>query len=211
MPAVFRQVAGAVGLDAFGQRRFDRAQFVPRVGVNKFGQAAGVGESQRADVLLHQFRENVGGFAVGAAAGGLAVVNQRRVPEDKVLAAVGRAVIIHHLEGQAGQFLREFAGIGDGRRTEDKLRRCAVKLAESAQPSQNPGHVRAENPAVDMCFVNHHVFQRAQEPRPLLVVGQNADVQHVRVGQDNPGVFADIAPFRRRRIAVEGGKVGILK
>ena len=68
LPAVFRQIAGAVGLDALGQRRLDAAQFIARVGIDQFGQAAGAGKGQRADILYQQFGKKVGGFGIGAAA-----------------------------------------------------------------------------------------------------------------------------------------------
>ena len=95
----------------------DLGQLLPGIVINKLGQAAGAGEGQGADFLLHQFGKKKGGFAVGAAAGRPFFIEQRRIPENEVLAAVGRAIIIHHRERQADQLFSMFARIGDGGRS----------------------------------------------------------------------------------------------
>ncbi len=92
----------------------DLGQLLPRIVIDKLGQAAGAGEGQGADFLLHQLGKKKGRFAVGAAAGLFLFIDQRRIPENEVLAAVRRAVIVHHREGQADQLFRMFARIGDG-------------------------------------------------------------------------------------------------
>ncbi len=47
------------------------------------------------------------------------------------------------------------------------------------------GDVRAEHAAVCVHLVDDHVFQVLEELRPLGVVGEDALVQHVGIGDDD--------------------------
>ena len=78
---------------------------------------------------------------------------------------------------------------------QNKLGSGAVNFAQPAQPPQDQGHMRAENAAVDMGFIHHHISQAAQKARPGLMIGQDAEVQHIRVGKEDPGVLFDLRPL----------------
>ena len=67
--------------------------------------------------------------------------------------------------------------------------------------------MRAENTAVAVRFVEHHVAQPAQEGCPLPVVAQNRVVEHVRGGEDEVGVLADPAALTGRGVAVVACRV----
>ena len=74
-----------------------------------------------------------------AAPGCLLFVLQRRIPEDKVLPTAGRTIISNDFTGQTGQTFSVLAGISDSGRAEDKARIRAVKLAKTAQATQDAG------------------------------------------------------------------------
>ncbi len=80
----------------------------------------------------------------------------------------------------------------------------AVVGADPAQPAHQVGHVGSEDAAVAVGLVHDHVAQPAEEPCPPGVVGQDPEVQHVRVGQDEVRVVADPAAGRRVGVAVVG-------
>jgi len=69
----------------------------------------------------------------------------------------------------------------------------------------------AKYTTVGMGFVHHDIFQVFQKVRPGLVIGQYAQVQHIRVGQDDSGLLANFTPLHRRRIAVKSSIVPGLK
>jgi len=64
--------------------------------------------------------------------------------------------------------------------------------------------MRAEDPSVDMAFINHDVAQRPQERSPSLVAGEQRVVHKVGVGQNVLAVVADPATFVRGGVAVVG-------
>ena len=88
----------------------------------------------------------------------------------------------------------DFAHVPRGYRwwlKQDKLRVGAVRLAQAAEPAQDERHIRAENAAVGVGFIDHDEPQIPPQPRPRGVVGQHADVQHVRVGYYKSGFTAN--------------------
>ena len=178
-----------------------------RIVIDNLGQLAGADEGQGADTLAYQLGEEVRRLAVGAAAHALSRIYERRIPEDKLLAAVGGAVVIDHAKGQARQLFGVLTGVGDGRRAADKQGVRTVETAEPPQAAEHTSHVGAEDAAIDMGFVHHHVLQAPQQPRPLLVVGQYAHMEHIGVGQYQPCPPSYVPPLRLWRIAVEGGKI----
>jgi hypothetical protein len=63
-------------------------------------------------------------------------------------------------------------------------------LAQAAEPPQHVRDVAAEDAAQRVQLVDDHVAQAHQEGRPALVRRQDADVQHLGVGQQDVGVLA---------------------
>ena len=72
--------------------------------------------------------------------------------------------------------------------------------------------MRAEDAAVGVALVDDHKAQPAQERGPLGVPGQDRPVQHVGVGEHEPGVRPDPVPFGlracRRRSRWGGRRAG---
>ena len=77
-------------------------------------------------------------------------------------------------------------------------------MAHPAQPSQHVRHVPAEDAPVSVEFVEHDVAQVAEEPRPAGVVGEDAGVKHVGVGDQQAGLAADSRAVRGGGVAVVG-------
>jgi hypothetical protein len=65
--------------------------------------------------------------------------------------------------------------------------------------------MRAEDPSVDVSFIDDHISQTPKESRPSGVIGKEAKMKHVRIGEDK----ASFLPYPRsifpRRIAIEAG------
>ena len=122
------------------------------------------------------------------------------------LAARG-AVFVDQRDGRLDQFFGQFLRVADGGGGEDELRICAVKGRHAFQAPDDIGHVRAEDPAIGVQFVDDHEFQVAEEVGPVGVMGQDTGVQHVGIGQQDAGVLADgravaLWGCRRRKLKV---------
>ena len=227
---VLGQVAGAVrrhlrlggpppgcpplGGPPLGWRR--RLQRPARGQRDRLGAAPGPDEGQRLDVLLDQPAEQVsrlgGGGSAQPGARLAAGLGQRRFPQGEGQRPARRAVLGHLLGAQPGQHPGAGARRPDrgGGEHEDRARRPVrrgVVRHHPAQPPQHVGHVRAEHSPVAVAFVDHHQAQPTEEPRPALMPGQQGPVQHVRGGQQVPGVAARPGPLGVGRVAVEGGRL----
>ena len=102
------------------------------------------------------------------------------------------AVAVDEVELEAGQLLRERERVGDRGGGEHEPRPGPVGLGEPPQPAQHVRDVRAEHAPVDVRLVDDHEREVREEVAPGGVVRQDADVQHVRVGEHH---------VRARRIA----------
>ena len=130
------------------------------------------------------------------------LVEERRVPErDRPLGA-RRGVVLDHGHVEPGQRARKLAGVGDRRRGEQELRVGAVDAREAAQPPQDVADMRAEDAAVDVRLVDHHVGEVREHVAPAVVVGQDADVEHVRVREHEVRPLADLPAPLGLRVAV---------
>ena len=97
----------------------------------------------------------------------------------------------------------QFAGIAHRGRAEHIGGPRAVAPGQTVQPPEDLGHVRAEHPPVGVGLVHHHVGQARQKGGPLLVVGQDAQVQHFRIADQHCGRIApDLAPEMVAGVAV---------
>ena len=98
---------------------------------------------------------------------------------------------VHQRDRRFDQPLGQFRWVADGGGGQDELRLRPVEGRHALQPADDIGDVRAEHAPVGMHLVDDHEAQVAQEIRPVGVVRQDAGVQHVGVGEDDAGVFAD--------------------
>ena len=124
-------------------------------------------------------------------------VEQRRLA--RRVCARGRAARRRRddVDVEAGQAQGELGGVGDGGRGPAGTGVDAVERADAAQAPQDERDVGAEDPAVDVRLVDHHVREVARDVGQRAWFGQHPDVQHVRVGQDGLARAADArAPLR---------------
>ena len=80
----------------------------------------------------------------------------------------------------------------------------AVAGAHPAQPTQHLGDVGAEDAAVVVAFVDHDVFETAQERAPPGMLRQQAGREQIGIAQDVVGVGAYPLTLLARRVPVVG-------
>ncbi len=131
-------------------------------------------------------------------------VDHGRRVEDEVLAAPRRAVVVDQRDRGLDHLLGHLGRVGDRRRAQDELRVGAVELGDPLQPPQDVGQVAAEDAAVVVELVDDDVLEVLEELDPLGVVGEDAGVEHVRVGQDDVAAGPDGLAGVLGRVAVVG-------
>ncbi len=82
------------------------------------------------------------------------------------------------------------------------MRPGAVDGGDPAQAPEHVRDVRSEDPPVDMRFVDDDEPQVGEEVSPAVMVRQDADVDHVGVGEDDVRGAPDVAPVLEGRVAV---------
>ena len=107
---------------------------------------------------------------------------------------------------QAGQRLGQLDGIGDRGGGQQEARLGAVDGRRPPQPPQHVGDVRTEHAAVDVGLVDDDEGEVGEQVAPGRVVGQDPDVEHVGVGDDEVAALADRRALLARRVAVVDGR-----
>ena len=201
--AFLGQIAAAVALDGvWGKAGADGplAQFAQQ----HFHSHTGAGKEDRLHAGLEQLQRQFDGLAGGAGAQAEIGVEQRRVVEDDVALAVGRAILFHSGDWILPHRFSQLTGIGDGRRRRDELRLRAVEARHAAGAAQHVGDVAAEDAPVGVHLVEYDVAQAAEEAHPAGVVRQDTQVQHIGVGDEDARLVADGGAVTLRRVAVVG-------
>ena len=139
----------------------------------------------------------------------MALVDDRRVEYDDVLLAGRRAVAIDDCDRPPKQGLGQGLRVADRRRAEDELRSRAVVLAQSKQSTDDVGDVAAEDAAIGVRLVDHHVAQLLEQLEPLRVMRQDRRMEHVRVGHHHLPGGSDQRPDGYRRVAVINAGVDV--
>ena len=75
-------------------------------------------------------------------------------------------------------------------------------LRDSPQTSDYIRHMRSKNTSVGVNLVYHDIFEVAKQIGPSGMVGQDSQVEHVRVGEHNIAHRLDKRPLFARGIAV---------
>ena len=154
--------------------------------------------SPRSDEVGHQLR------GIGQRATSLPelLVEERRVPERDGPLGLRRSVVTDHREVEPDERVGELAGVADRRRGEQELRFRSVDAGQSPEAAQHVGDVRAEDAAVDVRLVHHDEAQVREDVAPAVVMWQDADVEHVRVGQDEVRPLPDLPAALALGVAV---------
>ena len=116
----------------------------------------------------------------------------------------GKPLFLHQFPAQ--QIARQFLWVADRRRAENKIGAGGVAGADPVQAAEKLADMRSEHAAIGMRLIHNHQRERRKERRPLLMEGQNRQMQHFGVGNQDIGrVLADLAPEMIGRIAVIDG------
>ncbi len=168
-------------------------------------RAAAAAKADDLEVEAEQLRDQPPGLQHRRPAYPQGRVAERRRPEPEVTLGAGRPVAVDHGDRASEQTLGQLAGVADGRRAADHRGIAAVEAADPEQPAQHVGEVGAEEATVGVQLVDDDVAERAQQPGPAGVVGQDAAVQHVWVGHHDVPALPDGAAQPGGRVPVEGG------
>ena len=160
-------------------------------------------EADQARPVADEAREQLGGLGERRAALAERLVGERRVPDRDLPARRGRAVDVDQAEVlEAREALGQLDGVGDRGGGEEEARGGAVGGGDPAQAAQDVGDVRAEDAAVDVRLVDDDDREVREQLGPGGVVGEDADVEHVGVGEHDVGAPADVGARLARGVAV---------
>ena len=160
--------------------------------MDQLDRLAALREADRPQALRDEPGEQARGVAEGAGADAELGVDQLRVPERDRPLGRGRGVAVDHRRRLAEQRLGELRRVRDRGRGEDELRLRSVGAREPAEAPEDVADVRAEDAAVDVRLVDDDEAEVREHVAPAVVVRQDADVEHVRVGQDDVRPLADL-------------------
>ena len=170
--------------------------------VDQLGRLPALREAERAQPALDQGGHQARRLTERAGADAELLVEQLGIPErDRPLRA-RRCVVADHGDVEAEQRVRELARVRDRRGGEQELRLGAVDPRDPPQPAEDVADVGTEDAAVDVRLVDHHVGEVREHVAPAVVVGQDADVEHVGVRQDEVRPLADLPAALGLGIAV---------
>ena len=199
LAALRRRVAGAVGRKAVAVLP---AEPVEREAVDQLGRLAALREAERPQTALDELRHQPRRLAERARADAELLVEQRRVPERDRPLGPRRGVALDDREVDPDERPGELRRVRDRRRGEQELRVGAVDARHPAQAAQHVADVRAEDAAVDVRLVDDDVGEVREHVAPAVVVGKDADVEHVRVREHEVRPLADLPAALRLGVAV---------
>jgi hypothetical protein len=165
---------------------------------------AAVGKDNRRHFGLRERRRDPPRRLHVAAPDAPRAVDDGRVVDVEDAPAARGAALRDRRDRGLEQALGVLARVGDRRRTQDEDGPGPVKGRDALQPAQHVGDVAAEDPAIGMHLVDDDVAQPREKGLPAIMVGQDARVHHVRVGDDDATAPPDGAPRIGRCVAVIG-------
>ena len=178
---------------------------VTDVAGDELGALAACTEGDGAVPALDEAGHDRCGLGGGGAAHARRRVEHRRVEQREQSPSTRRAVVGDLGDVEPTQRRRQFARSADGGRGEHEGRVGSVVVAQPAEAPHQVRHVGAEHAAQHVELVDDDVAEPPQEPGPAAVVGQDAGMEHLGVGEDHVGVAADPAAVLAACVAVVGG------
>ncbi len=170
--------------------------------MDELGRLAALREADRPQAALHERCRESRRFTERRRAQAELRIEQLRVPERDGPLRAGRRVVGDDGRLEPEQSVRELARVCDRRRREHELRLCAVHACHASQPPQHVADVRAEDAAVHVRLVDDDVAEVVEHVSPEVVAREHADVEHVRVREDEVRPLADLPPLLVRCVAV---------
>src|SRR5687767_870273 len=157
---------------------------------DQFSGLARFGERDRLDVTGDELRHQAGALKVRRPSHAFLLVDERGVPEGKDPLASGRAVGRYLGEWKSRKPRGEVSGIPDRSGGHNEYRLCAVMASYSIKPAQDAAHMRPKDTPKDMSLVHDYQLQLREEICPPCMLRQDAEMQHVGVGQDDVCILA---------------------
>ena len=140
---------------------------------------------------VEEFEGDAPRFVEVAAADAEFTVDDGGIVEDEVFFGLGGTVLIDKGKGLFAEGFSEFAGVGDGGRAADELGGGAVEFADAAEAAEDVAEVGTVDAAVVVEFVDDEVAEVFKGLGPFGVMGEDAAVEHIGVGEDDVGAFAN--------------------
>ena len=200
LAALLGRVARAVGGDELGELGVEHVAHDLRDELDAFAR---LDEADRARAPAHEGRDDRRGLRERRARACQRLVLQRRVPHRDVPRGAGGAVAVDERDLlQPGQPLGELDRVGDRRAGQQDARLGAVRRGDPPQAAQDVRDVRAEHAAVHVRLVDDDDREVGEDVGPRLVVGEDPDVEHVGVREDEVRAPPDLRALGARRVAV---------
>ena len=167
-----------------------------------FSVQPAVCENHCLQSALQEFLREPRSFVDAAAANSEIAIDHRRIVKNKKFFAGGRAVCIHHFHFFFQKIGGEFARIRDRGAAANELRLRSIECRHAVQPTQHVAQMAAEDSAIGVEFIEHHILQIFEQPLPLGVMRKNSSVQHVWIAEDDVPFFADRFACVRGSVAI---------
>ena len=148
-----------------------------------FGAAAGGDERDRPIARAHRIGDDIGGFDQSAAP--VPARRHRRFPQGEAAGRAWGRILGHRMCGPTGQLRKRHVRVSHRRRGSDDDRGRAIVGGDAQQAAEDECDMGPEHSAVPVGFVDDDEAEVLEHPGEALVLGQNAAVEHVRVGEDD--------------------------
>jgi hypothetical protein len=204
LPPLRRRVAGPVGGDGVGElpgaEALQLRRDEPREQLDALARAH---EADRPGALADQSRQQLGRLAERGAANSERRVDQRGVPDRDPPPRRRRGVAVDQGELlEPRQALGKLERVGDRRRREQDARLGPVRGRDSPQASNHIRDMGAEDPAVHVRLIDHDNGEVGEEIAPGAVIGQDPDVQHVGIRENQIRAAANLRTGLARGVTV---------
>ena len=164
----------------------------------------GLGEHNALETAADGHADDAGALGTRGSPDAEIRIHYRRIPQQQMFFPLGRSAFGNCRNLLTDQLGRQLLGIRDRRRAENKPGIRAIKTTHPAQPPDHIGHMGAEHAPIGVHLVDDHIFEIFEKLRPFGVMGQNALVQHVGIGNHDVTVHTHRLAGVPRRVAIEG-------
>ena len=102
---------------------------------------AGFAENDRGNIVVHKHRRDAERLLQDGFTNAELFIDDGRIVKDDMLFSACRAAFVDDFNRTAYEHRSQFAGVGDRRRTANKLRRGTIEFAKARQPSNDVSQI----------------------------------------------------------------------